>query len=80
MRYYSNQAYETAVGLFRQVERFGFGYTREFIQDPKAMLQTLISRARNSEKGYSVISLGYLGGNYAVITPKSQSQLVELIN
>ncbi|KTD71233.1 Cytochrome P450 [Legionella tucsonensis] len=80
MRYYSNQAYETAAGIFLQVERFGFGYTREFVQDPKAMLQKLISKARSSEEGYSVISLGYLGGNYAVITPRSQSQLIELIN
>ncbi|QLZ67704.1 hypothetical protein FOLKNPGA_00477 [Legionella sp. PC1000] len=80
MRYYSNQVYETAVSLFHQVERFGLGYTREFIQDPKAMLQTLITEARSSKEGYSVISLGYLGGNYAVITPRSQPQLVELIN
>lgn len=80
IRYYSTQAYETAVGIFHQVERFGFGYTREFVQDPKVILQKLISKARSSEEGYSVISLGYLGGNYAVITPRSQSQLVELIN
>ncbi|HHF7368139.1 TPA: cytochrome P450 [Legionella bozemanae] len=53
MRYYSNQAYEIAVGIFHQVERFGFGYTREFVQDPKVMLQKLISEARSSEEGYS---------------------------
>ncbi|KTC83784.1 cytochrome P450 [Legionella brunensis] len=80
IRYYSNQAYEAAMGLLRQVERLGFGYTREFIHDPKLMIQTLTSAARSRESGYSVVSLGYLGGNYAVITPQSQSQLVELLN
>lgn len=79
-QYYSNQAYEAVMGFLHQIERFGLGYTREFIHDPKLMIQKLTSEARNSEVGYSIISLGYLGGNYAVITPKSQTQLVELLN
>ncbi|AAU28464.1 TPA: hypothetical protein JBG74_05130 [Legionella pneumophila] len=80
VRYYSNQAYQAVAGLLGQIERFGIGYTREFIRDPKSMIQSLTSKARSSEAGYSVVSLGYLGGNYAVITPKSQSQLTELLN
>lgn len=80
VRYYSNQAYQAVTGLLGQIERFGIGYTREFIRDPKSMIQSLTSKARSSEAGYSVVSLGYLGGNYAVITPKSQSQLTELLN
>ncbi|KTD23906.1 putative unspecific monooxygenase [Legionella lansingensis] len=80
IQYYSSQTYQAAVGFLGQMERFGFGYTREFFHDPKSMIQTLTSNARSSEAGYSVVSLGYLGGNYAVITPKSQSQLVELLN
>ncbi|WP_165474770.1 cytochrome P450 [Legionella nagasakiensis] len=80
VRYYSNQAYEAVVGLLSQIERFGIGYTREFIHDPKLMIKTLTTEARRSEAGYSVVGLGYLGGNYAVVTPKSQAQLVELLN
>ncbi|STY28260.1 putative unspecific monooxygenase [Legionella wadsworthii] len=79
IRYYSNQAYQTTISLLHQIERFGIGYTREFINDPKAMIQTLTSQARSSDTGCSVISLGYLGGNYAVITPQSQNQLLELV-
>ncbi|WP_454782609.1 cytochrome P450 [Legionella sp. WA2022007384] len=80
IRYYSNQAYEAVANILHQAEQFGIGRTRDFIRDPKKMIHTLTSEARSSKGGYSVASLGYLGGHYAVITPKSQSQLVELIN
>ncbi|MCW8444777.1 cytochrome P450 [Fluoribacter gormanii] len=80
IRYYSNQAYKVVAGILHQAEQFGIGHTINFIRDPKKMLHALTSASRSSEAGYSVVSLGYLGGNYAVITPKSQSQLVELMN
>lgn len=80
VRYYSSQAYEIAFAFLKKIERLGLGYTREFIHDPKSMIQELTSRARTSKNGCSVISLGYFGGNYAVITPSSQSQLVGLLN
>ncbi|WP_454785546.1 cytochrome P450 [Legionella sp. WA2024007413] len=79
IQYYSNQAYEYVTNILHQAEQFGVGRTRDFIRDPKKMIQTLTSEARSSEEGYSVVSLGYLGGHYAVITPKSQAQFVELI-
>lgn len=62
IRYYSNQIYETALGLIHHIERIGIGFTREFINDPKAMIQQLTAQARKSDEGYRVISLGYLGG------------------
>ncbi|KTD07905.1 cytochrome P450 [Legionella jamestowniensis] len=80
IRYYSTQAYDVAIEFLRQIERLGFGFTQEFIRDPKVMIQTLTAAARSNKAGYSVVSLGYLGGNYAVITPKSHTQLIELLN
>ena len=80
IRYYSKHAYEAVAGILRQAEQFGIGRTRDFIRDPKKIIQNLMSEARSSEGGCSVVSLGYFGGNYAVITPKSQSQLIELMN
>lgn len=60
VRYYSHQMYEAALKLLGQMELYAIGSTREFMRNPKLMIQHLTADARKNEAGLSLISLGPL--------------------
>ncbi len=80
INYFSNEAFSLVHFTLQKIEEFALGNTREFFQDPNLMIRKLITEAQSNESGSSITHLGYLGGNYAVISPRSQTELVGLIN
>lgn len=79
-RHYTNAAYNIGTWILKSTETAIIGETRDFVRDPKAMIKKLTKEARESETGISSVSLGVLGGQYAVIKPTSQEQVAAILN